>query len=171
MSTVAASAPAGQQRSVGLSILLFIVTLGFYGWYWAYKTQQELYRRTGEGIGEVLGLVIWILITPVSGFVIPSEIGRMYAKDGKTHPVTGWTGLWLFPGGILIVPAIVWLVKVQGALNRYWAAAAAPAAIVPPAAPPPPPAPAAPDVAAAEPESDRPPASAPAEGGETPPAT
>jgi hypothetical protein len=33
-------------------------------------------------------------------------------------------GLWLFPGAILIVPAIVWFVKVQGALNRYWAAKA-----------------------------------------------
>ena len=78
----------------------------------------------------------------------------MYARDGKTHPVTGWTGLWLFPGAILIVPAIVWLVKVQGALNRYWAAAAVPAAIVPPAAPPP--APAAPDVAAARSRERRP---------------
>jgi len=27
---------------------------------------------------------------------------------------------WIFPFGILIVPAIVWWVKVQGALNRYW---------------------------------------------------
>jgi hypothetical protein len=34
--------------------------------------------------------------------------------------VTGWTGLWLFPFGILIIPAIVWFVKVQGALNRFW---------------------------------------------------
>ena len=25
------------------------------------------------------------------------------------------------PGVILIIPAIVWFVKVQGALNRYWA--------------------------------------------------
>ena len=24
------------------------------------------------------------------------------------------------PGGILIIPAFVWFVKVQGALNRYW---------------------------------------------------
>ena len=31
-----------------------------------------------------------------------------------------WTGLWLFPGAILIIPAIVWFAKVQGALNRYW---------------------------------------------------
>ena len=35
-------------------------------------------------------------------------------------PVSGWTGLWLFPFGVFIIPAIVWFVKTQGALNRYW---------------------------------------------------
>jgi hypothetical protein len=69
--------------------------------------------------------VIWILIGAVSAFVIPSEVGKMYAKDGLAQPITGWTGLWLFPGGILIIPAIVWFVKVQGSLNRYWAGATA----------------------------------------------
>ena len=64
--------------------------------------------------------MIWILISPVSAFVIPSEIGNMYKGDGQEPPVTGWTGLWLFPFGIFIVPAIVWFVKVQGALNQYW---------------------------------------------------
>jgi len=121
MSTVAASTPAGKQRSVGVSILLFIVTLGFYGWYWAYKTQEETKQETGEGLGGVLGLVIWILIGAVSAFVIPSEVGKMFARAGKASPVTGWTGLWLMPFGIFIVPAIVWFVKVQGALNAYWA--------------------------------------------------
>ena len=67
----------------------------------------------------MIGLVIWILISAVSAFVIPSEIGKMYKKDGQEPPITGWTGLWLFPGAILIIPAIVWFVKVQGALNRY----------------------------------------------------
>jgi hypothetical protein len=65
-------------------------------------------------------LFIWILITPVSGFVIPSEVGKMYRNGGRETPMTGWTGLWLFPGAILIIPAIVWFVKVQGALNRHW---------------------------------------------------
>jgi hypothetical protein len=121
MSTVAASAPTGRQRSIGVSVLLFIVTFGFYGWYWAYKTQEETKQETGEGLGGVLGLVIWILIGAVSAFVIPSEVGKMFARAGKTSPVTGWTGLWLMPFGIFIVPAIVWFVKVQGALNAYWA--------------------------------------------------
>jgi hypothetical protein len=52
--------------------------------------------------------------------VVPSEVGKMYRKDGQEPPMSGWTGLWFFPGGILIIPAIVWFVKVQGALNRYW---------------------------------------------------
>jgi hypothetical protein len=123
MSAVAAHAPAGKQRGIGTSILHFIVTLGFYGWYWAFKTQEETKRETGEGLGGVLGLVIWILIGAVSAFVIPSEVGKMYSRAGKLPPVTGWTGLWLFPFGVFVVPAIVWFVKVQGALNRYWAAA------------------------------------------------
>jgi hypothetical protein len=124
MSTSSNTGPLGQSRGIGFGILIFIVTLGFYGWYWAFKTQEEIKQHSGEGLGGVLGLVIWILLHPVEAFVIPSEIGRMYAKDGQQRPMTGWTGLWLYPGGILIVPAIVWFVKVQGALNRYWEAKA-----------------------------------------------
>jgi Domain of unknown function (DUF4234) len=125
--STASTGPVGRPRGIGFGILLFIITLGFYGWYWVFKTQEETKQRTGEGLGGVLGLVIWILISPVSAFVIPSEIGKMYAIDGMVPPITGWTGLWLFPGAILVIPAIVWFVKIQGALNRYWAGAAAPA--------------------------------------------
>ena len=92
---------------------MFIITLGFYSCYWVYKTQEEVKQHTGDGLGGVLGLVVWIVISAVSAFVIPSEIGRMYQKDGQHPPVTGWTGLWLFPFGILIIPAIVWFVKMQ----------------------------------------------------------
>jgi uncharacterized BrkB/YihY/UPF0761 family membrane protein len=124
------SGPLGQRRGVGFGILLFIVTLGFYSWYWVFKTQEEVKNHSGQGLGGVLGLVVWILISPVSAFVIPSEVGKMYAEDGQQPPVTGWTGLWLFPFGIFLIPAIVWFVKIQGALNRYWDAKNAP--IVPP---------------------------------------
>jgi Domain of unknown function (DUF4234) len=112
--------PLGQRRGIGFGILLFIITVTLYGWYWAFKTQDEVKTHSGQGIGGVLGLVIWILLNPVSAFVIPSEVGKMYAQDGQQPPVTGWTGLWLFPFGLLVIPAIVWFVKVQGALNRYW---------------------------------------------------
>ena len=112
--------PAGRPRGVAFVILIGLATVGIYWIYWAYKTQDELERETGDGLGGVLGLVVWILIFPVSAYVIPSEIGKMYQRKGLQPPVTGWTGLWLFPFGILLVPVIVWFVKVQGSLNRYW---------------------------------------------------
>ena len=115
----------GQPRGIGFGILLYIITFGLYGWYWVYKTQEETKEQSGEGLGGVLGLVVWILLAVVSAFVIPSEVGKMYGHDGRVAPISGWTGLWLFPGAILVIPAIVWFVKIQGALNRFWEAKAA----------------------------------------------
>ena len=84
VTTSANSGPAGHPRGVGFGILLFIITLGLYGWYWAFKAQEEMKQHTAEGLGGVLGLVIWILINPVSAFVIPSEVGRCIREpDGS----------------------------------------------------------------------------------------
>jgi Domain of unknown function (DUF4234) len=123
--------PLGQRRGILFVLLISLITIGIYTIYWAYKTQEEMKQHTGDGLGGILGLVIWILLNPVSAFVIPSEVGKMYNGAGRAAPITGWTGLWLFPFGVLIIPLIVWFVKVQGALNRYWetpATAAAPEA-------------------------------------------
>jgi hypothetical protein len=68
----------GDTRSVGLSILWFVLTLSIYGFYWVYKTQEETKRYSGNGIGGVLGLVIFILIAPVTFFVVPSEVRYLY---------------------------------------------------------------------------------------------
>jgi Domain of unknown function (DUF4234) len=125
--------PLGQPRGIGFGILLFIITFGLYSLYWVYKTQEEMKQHTGDGLGGVLGLVVWIIISAVSAFVIPSEIGKMYQGDGRTAPVSGWTGLWLFPGAILVIPAIIWFVKVQGSLNRYWESKASTASAPAPA--------------------------------------
>ena len=112
--------PLGRPRGVGFGIFLFVITFGIYSFYWVFKTQEEMKQHTGDGLGGVVGLVVWILLGAVSAFVIPAEVGAMYAKDGRDRPMTGWHGLWLFPGAILIIPAIVWFVKIQRALNRYW---------------------------------------------------
>jgi hypothetical protein len=121
--------PLGQRRGVVFVLLIGLITFGIYWVYWAFKTQEEMKQHTGVGVGGVLGLVIWILLTPVSAFLIPSEVGQMYRRDGQEAPIGGWTGLWLFPGALLIIPAIVWWVKVQGALNRYWDSKGAPTAV------------------------------------------
>ena len=46
----------------------------------------------------------------------------MYRGDGRTAPMTGWTGLWIL---LPLIGFIVWTAKVQGALNRYWTSKAA----------------------------------------------
>ena len=111
------SGPLGQPRGIGFGILIFIVTLGIYSLYWVFKTQEEVKTHSGIGVGGVLGLVIWILVSPVSWFLIPSEIGKMHQADGREAPFTGWTGLWFL---LPLVGGIVWYVKIQGALNGYW---------------------------------------------------
>jgi amino acid transporter len=116
--------PLGHRRSIGLSIVFFIITLGIYGAIWTYKTQEEIKRHSGLGVGGVVGLVIYLLIGIVTLFIVPSEIGQMYRKAGQQPPVTGWAGLWnLIP----IAGTFIWFFKVQGALNRYWEAKGVPA--------------------------------------------
>jgi Domain of unknown function (DUF4234) len=110
-STARARGPVGETRSIGLSILWFIITLGFYSWYWVYKTQEEVKQYSGNGLGGVL-------ISPVTFFVVPSEVRWMYEDlDGGTSPVRGIYGLWIL---LPLIGPIIWFVQVQGALNRYW---------------------------------------------------
>ena len=113
-----ARGPVGNTRSVPLSILWAILTLGIYTLVWTYRTQEEIKRYSGNGVGGVLGLVIVILISPITFFLVPSEIRFMSEDlDGGASPVRGLTGLWFL---LPIVGNIVWFVKVQRALNRYW---------------------------------------------------
>jgi len=109
--------PLGQPRGIGFAILMTIVTLGIYSLYWVFKTQDEVKNHSGQGVGGVLGLVIYIVVSVVTWFLIPSEVGTMFTRDGRPAPFTGWTGLWLL---LPIIGAFVWFVKIQGALNRYW---------------------------------------------------
>ena len=117
---IAVLARLGRRRGIGRHVALFVLTFGFYGWYWAYKTMKETKHRTGEGIGGGLGLVVWVLVNPIMAFLVPSEVGRMVAREGKPAPLRGLTGLWLFPFGFLIVPAVIWFVKIQRALNDHY---------------------------------------------------
>ena len=89
MSTPSANTgPLGQRRGILFVLLISLITIGIYTIYWAYKTHEEMKQHTGDGLGGVLGLVIWILLNPVSAFVIPSEVGKMYAARGRTSPIT-----------------------------------------------------------------------------------
>ncbi|MCU1370161.1 MAG: conserved rane protein of unknown function [Ilumatobacteraceae bacterium] len=109
--------PVGKIRSPWAVIGLSIITLGIYGLYWQYATFQEMKDHSNQGIGGVLGLVIGLLVAPVNLFLMPSEIGNLYAARGQEKPVSGATGCWIF---LPLVGGLVWLFKVQGRLNEYW---------------------------------------------------
>jgi hypothetical protein len=124
LETAPARGSVGNTRSIGLSILWAILTFGIYTYIWVFRTQEELRRYTGNGLGGVLGLVVYLVISPVTWFVVPSEIKGMYEQDGRESPVTGWWGLWFL---LPIVGAVVWFIRVQGALNDFWQSKGVPA--------------------------------------------
>jgi hypothetical protein len=113
--------PVGKVRSTWAVIGLSIITFGIYALYYYFATHEEMKQHSGEGVGGVLGLVIALftfgLVTP---FLLPNEVGNLYARQGRPRPVTATTGLWVILGCFILVGPLVWLIKTNGALNAYW---------------------------------------------------
>jgi hypothetical protein len=107
----------GKIRNTGTCILLFIVTLGIYGWFWYFNTHEEMKRNSGEGIGGVIALILGIFVSIVMVFLTPNEVGKLYQRRGQQAPVSALTGLWIL---LPLAGGIVWFVKTNGALNDYW---------------------------------------------------
>ncbi len=107
----------GETRSVGLSILWAILTIGIYTYIWVFKTHKEMHQYTGNGVGSWLGFIIYFVFSPITWFLVPSEIKNMYEQDGRTSPVGPWRGLWIL---LPIIGAFFWFMPVQGALNDFW---------------------------------------------------
>jgi hypothetical protein len=112
--------PVGQVRSTALQMLLFVVTLGIWGYIYVYQTHDEMKRHSGEGIGGVLALVVSLFANLASPFLLSHEVGGLYERAGRRRPVSALTGLWFFPGIFLLVGPIIWFVLTNSALNSYW---------------------------------------------------
>jgi hypothetical protein len=110
----------GKRRKIGLQILVSIVTSGLYGIYWAYRSHEEVKQYSGEGVGGVLGAVIYVFAGMITLFLLPIEIKKMYEKEGMQSPVSAVTAFWVL---LFVIP---WYVKCQAALNDFWAAKGAP---------------------------------------------
>lgn len=114
--------PLGTTRSTGTAILLYVVTLGFYGVYWYSVTHEEMKRHSGNGIGGAVALVLALFVGIASPFLSSAEVGALYERAGQPKPVSAVTALWLVLGWVILVGPIVWFVKTNGALNAYWRA-------------------------------------------------
>jgi hypothetical protein len=158
--------PPGQIRGTGISLLLFLVTFGIYGYVYNYKVHDEIKRHSGLGLGGGIALLLTFIANIAMPFLTPNEVGGLYSRRGEKPPVRGWTGLWMIlptvigyaglfasliafssttssndagttnvddgaaaalVGGFavfgiaVLTGGIVWFVKTNGALNRYWA--------------------------------------------------
>jgi hypothetical protein len=112
--------PVGKVRNPWFVAFISIITFGIYFLYWQYQVFKELKDHSGDGVGGVIGLVIALVIGIVNLFLLPSEVGNMYAKAGMEKPVRGVTGFWnLIP----IIGFFIWVFKVQGAMNQRWESA------------------------------------------------
>jgi len=113
--------PIGRRENIGLQILWAVLTCGLYGIYWAYKSHEEIKVHTGEGVGGVVGALIYTFAGFVTLFLLPIEIQKMYERDGRQSPVSAVSALWVL---LLVIP---WYVVCQRALNDYWESKGAPA--------------------------------------------
>ena len=116
----APAGPLGKIRSTGVCILLAVITFGIYPLAWYFQVHSEMKRHSGQGIGGGIALVLAFFLGIVMPFLTASEVGGLYERRGQAKPVSGATGLWYFPGAILLVGPLVWFIKTNGSLNSYW---------------------------------------------------
>ncbi len=112
--------PVGKVRNPWIVLILGVVTLGIYGIIWQYSIFEELKNWRGQGWSGVLYLLLTLFLgiaLIAVPWLTPAYVGRMYAEDGREKPITGLTGFWcLLP----LVGAIIWIFKVQNAMNEFW---------------------------------------------------
>ena len=100
-----------------MTILLTVVTCGIWTLVWSYQNGEELKNHNRSGIGGVGYLVITLLFSIATPFLITNEVEKMYERDGKEPPIRTLYALWIL---LPLIGAIIWYVRFQNALNEYW---------------------------------------------------
>jgi len=111
--------PIGKPRSVGLTILVSIVTFGIWTWVWSYWNGEELKLHRHDGLGGVVYLIITIFIAPVTMLLMANEVEQMYRDVDEEPKITTLWGLWFL---LPLIGNIIWYVRIQNAINEFWQA-------------------------------------------------
>jgi hypothetical protein len=111
--------PIGTPRSVGLTILVTVVTFGIWAWIWSYWNGEELETYRRDGVGGVAFMLFTIFFVPVTMFLMASEVEKMYMDAGEEPRITALWGLWFL---LPLIGNIIWYVRIQNAINEFWQA-------------------------------------------------
>ena len=109
----------GTVRSVGLTIVVTIVTFGIWTLVWSYKNGEEVQQYRGDGLGGVLYLILTLVFYPVTMFLLGDEVEKMFKAEGEISPINALWGLWFL---LPIIGMFVWYIRIQRALNDFWTA-------------------------------------------------
>ena len=112
-------AQIGTPRSVGLTILVSIVTFGIWTIVWSYQNGEEFKEYRPVGIGGVAYLLLTLFIMPVTMFLMANEVESMYKEAGEEPKITTLWGLWFL---LPLIGHIIWYVRMQNAINSFWQA-------------------------------------------------
>ena len=107
----------GKPRSILLVLLLTVITFGIWTIVWSYQNGDEIKRHAGTGLGGVGYLFITLLISPVTMFMMASEVEQLYRREGKQPPITTIWGLWFL---LPLIGNLIWYVRIQRSINDYW---------------------------------------------------
>jgi hypothetical protein len=76
------------KRTLGMMIILFLLTFGIYPLYWVIKFQVELKRETNEGFGGLGHFLMLIFTFGVYAIYWQYAAGKRLAKLGATDQST-----------------------------------------------------------------------------------
>jgi hypothetical protein len=115
--------PLGKARSIGLTILLTIVTFGIWTFFWSYMTAEDLKRYRHDGLGGVAYVLINFFFSPAVMFLMADEVAKLYEDAGERPPITAVWGFWFL---LPLIGNLIWYIRIQNALNTFWTMRGAP---------------------------------------------
>ncbi len=68
--------PLGNQRGVGITIVLAILTLWIYVIVWQWKTFNEVRNYRGRGVGGFAGFLLCFVVS-IPIWLLPSYVGKL----------------------------------------------------------------------------------------------
>ncbi|MCL2171822.1 MAG: DUF4234 domain-containing protein [Defluviitaleaceae bacterium] len=107
-----------EERNVGVSIVLSIVTCGIYMIYWWYKVLDDLYKSTNRNESAGMSIILSIITCGIYGIYLYYKKGQMEAEMRKLygHPPRDDSILYLILA--IFSLQIIALAIVQSNLNK-----------------------------------------------------